>query len=460
MGGSNFYTTMAQAFEDVSCFGTAPVVIYEDSEDVIRCYLPCAGEYFLGTGSRFSVDVLYREFLLTVSQIVEMFTLECCPSDVRALWNAGGASLENEFVVCHAIEPNFPIAKRGVKGGKVQPVPPMFKYREFYWLKGKKSPSELSRRGFFERPFMVARWATTSNDPYGRSPGMDVLGDTKQLQIETRRKLEFIEKVVRPPMGAEPELKNEPSSIIPGNITYVSTAGGKKGFYPLMEMQAAALAPMIADLKEVQQRIERGFFVDVFMAITRMEGVQPRNELELTKRDLERLQVLGPFITLFETEFASPAISRVLEIMARRNMLPPRPPSLKEVPLKITFVSILRLAQRSAETVAMKDTLGTAGSLSAAAKAAGVPDPIRIVNLDKALRKYAELSSFPIDALYTEDEVRKADKARLAQTAQMMQAHQQQQATQANVAAAKTLSETQIEPNNALGAMIKLTGQA
>jgi hypothetical protein len=71
-------------------------------------------------------------------------------------------------------------------------------------------------RGFKGDPFAVARWATTSNDAYGRSPCMDALGDNKQVQLETLRKAEFIEKGVRPPMGADPELKNEPASIMPG----------------------------------------------------------------------------------------------------------------------------------------------------------------------------------------------------------------------------------------------------
>ena len=48
---SNFYTTMAQAFQDVTVIGTAPIIIYEDAEDVIRLYLPCAGEYFLAVGA-------------------------------------------------------------------------------------------------------------------------------------------------------------------------------------------------------------------------------------------------------------------------------------------------------------------------------------------------------------------------------------------------------------------------
>ena len=99
------------------------------------------------------------------------------------------------------------------------------------------------------------------------------------------------------------------------------------------------------------------------MAITRMEGVQPRNELELTKRDLERLQQLGPFITLFENEFGNPFFERLLDIMQRRKILRPMPDSLKNVPLKISYTSIMRLAQQSAEAVVYERFLSTMGGL-------------------------------------------------------------------------------------------------
>lgn len=448
---SNFYETMAQAFEDVTVFGTAPIIMYEEAEDVIRCYLPCAGEYFLGAGARLTVDTLYREFTLNVIQIVDQFTLENCPPEVRNMWEIGGGSLETEFVVCHAIEPNTPIQARGKgRAHKVDFLPGDFTYREVYWLKGKKAQKPLSKRGFKECPFFVLRWSTVSNDAYGRSPCMDALGDTKQIQQETRRKAEFIEKGVRPPMGADPELKNEPASILPGMITYVAQETGKKGFWPLFEPQAQWLTGLVNDIATVGERINRALFVDVFMAITRMQGVQPRNELEITKRDLERLQVLGPFVHRWENEGADPALARLMAIAQRRRLLKPLPQSLKQVPLKFMYSSIMKLAQSSAEGVAIKDVLATGGSLSAAAKAAGLPDPLRTLNLDKSFRTYAKSQGFPESDFFTEDQVEENDQARAQGQAQA----QVMPATMAGVQAAKIASDTQLGKPSLLSTLL------
>jgi hypothetical protein len=272
-----------------------------------------------------------------------------------------------------------------------------------------------------------------------------------EYQTETLRKGEFLEKGVRPPMGADVSMKNEPSSIMPAMITYTNTEGGRKGFWPLFEVNPAWLQWITADIKEVNARINHGLFVDLFMAITQMEGVQPRNELELTKRDLERLQELGPVIDLVEKEL-DVIIMRVLDILERRKMLKPKPQSLANVPLKITYVSIMRIAQRSSEYVGMKDFLTTMGGLSSAAKAAGVPDPLRKVNLDKTTTKLADVTNFPPELIFTDEEVKAHDAIR----AKAMQQQQAPQQAMAAVTAAKTLADTNMGGNNALAA---LTGQ-
>jgi hypothetical protein len=129
------------------------------------------------------------------------------------------------------------------------------------------------------------------------------------------------------------------------------------------------------------------------------------------------------------------------------------PDSIKGIALKVSFENVMRLAQRSAGSVALKDTFATMGELWSAAKAAGVPDPIRVFDLDKAARRYADLNQFPADCLFTEDEVKQHDAAR-------EQAKQQAQApamAMAGVTAARTLSQTQL-PNapggNALAALV------
>jgi hypothetical protein len=449
LASSNFYQTTAQMFQDTTVFGQSPMLAFEDKEDIVRFYLPCAGEYFIAVGSRLSVDTLYTEATWTVAQLVEMFSLANCPENVQKNWEEG--MYDFEYILCMAIEPNFAVRGRGKK--KVTVISGRFPYRQVYWLRGQKNARPLQVKGFLDKPFMTSRWWVVGNDAYARGPCEDALGDNKQIQTETMRKAEFLEKGVRPPMLADPELKNEPASIMPGMVTFVNTQNGKLGFKPAFEVGAQWLQYMTADIKEVQARIKEALYVPQFMAITQMQGVQPRNELELTKRDLERLQVLGPVIENFENEVA-PIIQRVVSIMQRRGLIKPIPDGLARVPLKINFMSLMRLAQRAAESIAMKDGFQTLGVLSVAAKNAGVPDPLRVINLDKSAKHYLFLNNYPMDCIFSDDEVKQHDQIRQQEAERAKQEAAASQMTKPAVDAAKVLANTQVGGGSMLNSML------
>lgn len=450
MAGSNWYLEAAQMFQDVATFGTSPLIIYEDYEDVIRVYNPCAGEYFLQAGSRLSIDTLYREFTYTVGQIVEFFGIDNCPAAVRNAWYNGGGEVDKEFVVCQAIEPNFPIARRARDGGQFHPVPKHFTWREIYWLRGQAADGPLSRRGFMERPFMAVRWSKTSNDAYGRGPGMDALPGTRQLQQEEVRKGEYIDKGVRPPMVGDISLERKPASILPGDITYVDAKDGKQQFYPAFDVNPQWMTALTEDIKGVEGRINRAFYTDIFMIISQMEGIQPKSEFELAQRIGEKIQVLGPVIELFEQEVAG-GIQRVVSIMQRRGLVKPMPPSLRGVPIKLTYTSVMKQAQRQAQLSAMERGLALFGKLGEAAQVAGVPQPLRIINLDETARDYLDLSGFPAKDVYTAKQVAQMDQMKAHQQA----AAQIAQLAQPAVDAAQGLA--QIPPdggNSALGQLV------
>lgn len=348
MGRSNFYQEAAQMFEDLVTFGTSPMIIYEDDTDLIRCYTPCPGEYFVASSSSNRVETFARLFLMTISAIVEMFGLENCPREVQEQWANKGGALEIERLVAHMIEPNIPLS---TPSGEDAVVPGGFAWRETYWCWGLNSEWPMSLAGFHEQPHIVPRWAVTSNDAYGRSVGMDVLPDIIQLQVETSRKAEAIEKQVRPPMLASVDMKNEPSSILPGKITYVQSLSNDKGMRPAYTVMPQ-IREMSEDIHMIQARIREGWFNDLFMSLEQV--TKQLTAYEVAARNQEKLQVLGPVIERLQNECLAPAIKRIFRIMERRGVLPPLPPSLQGVPLGIQYMGILALAQTAAKTASLE----------------------------------------------------------------------------------------------------------
>jgi Bacteriophage head to tail connecting protein len=87
--------------------------------------------------------------------------------------------------------------------------------------------SLLRVSGYQDFAAMCPRWDVVGTDTYGSGPGWVALGDAQQLQLQERRKLEAIDKQVKPPMVGPPSLRNEPASLLPGGVTYVADPSGQ-----------------------------------------------------------------------------------------------------------------------------------------------------------------------------------------------------------------------------------------
>jgi hypothetical protein len=441
---SNFYDSLAVAYEDLVFFGNGVGVDYEDSQSIFHSVNYCAGEYFLGAGYDFSDEVLYAEFRLAISQIVERYGVENCPDDVRRLWAQKGGALEQELVIGHAIEPNFAVL--GANNQSVGVVAGGFTWREVFWLRGKPGPAPLSMAGFHDRPHWAMRWNTVSNDAYAKGPGSDALGAAIQLQLETARKAEALEKVVRPPMGADATLLNQPTSTRPDGITYLNTRDGKPTFYPLYEVSPNIVTAITADIVPIQEQVGRIFFNNLFRMIeslrSEVHGQVTATEIDALKA--EQLMQLGPVISRVLDTIRT-RVRRQLAIMGRAGLIPKKPQSLLNIPLKIEFISMLTQAQRAASTAAIERAFAFAQSIAPVY-------PTASFNLDgdEAVREYAELHGVPARIIRAPAAVVKLQKQAEAQ----QQAQQMAQVASAGVEGAKALGSANIGPGTALGALV------
>ena len=451
LAGSNFYNSFAQECEDLVVFGSAPTIMYEDVQDLIRFYNPCVGEYLFASSATLRVDGLYRRFLMTISQIVDFFGLEACPLEVQKLWQAKGSSLQVEKIIAHSIEPNFGIGK-----GEVGKIPGNYTWREVYWIYGAANEKPLSMRGFIDQPFTASRWATQSNDAYGRSPGMDVLPDVLQLQAETKIKGMGLEKQANPPLQADAQMKNQPSSSIPGDITYVQNLGAKGGIRSIYDVNPDVQG-ITADIALIQARIKTGLFNDLFALFSEIpEGRM--TAAEVAQRAQERLQLVGPVIDNMLGESLKPKLKYLFRVMTRRGMFPPIPDSMKGIPLDVGFVSILALAQRASAVGGLERLSAYIGSLQAVD-----PSAMDNFNIDSAIAEMNTLLGNPQAILRDPKEVQQL-RANRAQ--QQQQAHAAQMAEQSSNAikngaqAAQVLSNTQVgQGNTALSQLLSGGGQ-
>jgi hypothetical protein len=440
---SNFYDAQNQHYQDLTFFGTAPVLDYESEKKILQVRTPCAGEYFLGVGGDFDHDVFAEEIRQTVDQTVDMFGIDNCPPDVQQQWRQKGGALQQENIIGHLIEPNFAI--EGDAGYVLPPVPGGFTWREVYWMRQKKDIAPLSVSGFHERPFSASLWDRQGNDPYGRGVGEKMLADTIQLQLETRQKAESIEKVNKPPMGADVSLLNQPASTNPGKITYMNTAnGGEKKFWSLYEIKPDIPA-ISKDIELVQNRIRETAYNKAFAVISNlrdsMKGQVTATEIDALKE--EALMQLGPVTGRVHSTLRT-RIRRHMAMMRRLGLAPRVPASLRGVPLKIDLISMLTQARMANQTGAIARTVQFVGSMVSA-----WPEARFNVDPTAAAEEFNKGVGGSSKILRTKREVQKM----VAMENQQKQAANASALTTQAAQAGAALSKTSLAPGNALSAL-------
>ena len=409
MAASNYYTSKGTQLLDEVIFGTSPMFIYEHPEKLIHCYVPSVGEYFCAVNGDFEVDTIARRYPLSTSQIVSTFGLDNCPDNVRGAYETGGASLNMERTIAHVCEPNPAWSPDAGAGMDPYGVPKQFRYREVYWVWGQNSSKPLRMKGFNDKPFSALRWDVFGNDAYGRSPGMDALGDVKQLQFQEKRKAQALDKHVRPPMVADASMKNEPASLLPGAITYVPQLNNGVGFKPVYQV-APTIEGLLKDMQGVETRIRDTFFNGLFQMMPTDTAVRTATEWDV--RQQEKMILLGPVLERNDTEGLGPDIKRIFAICARAGIFPPMPDSLQQTSFKIEYVSMLSELQRGSATTAIERTFQVAGNLVGV-----IPNIMDNLDGDVAIREYGSLLRVDPRVMRPQEGVEEIRRARSAQEA-------------------------------------------
>jgi hypothetical protein len=448
---SNFYNAIHTVYTELGSFGTAPLYRQPSFDDVIRFRPFTAGEYVIAENDVGVVDTLGRKFSMTVGQIVQKFVHTPdgqmdwigVSKATRKLWDDGNYDARVEIV--HMVEPRL-MADRDYnkKDGKNMP------FKSCYFELSSESDEFLMESGYKKFPAYVPRWDVLSGEVYGRSPGMDNLGDIKQLQHQQKRKAQAIDKMVNPPMVAPTSLKGKPSTVLPGQTTYVDPLQGSQGFTPAYQVQPR-INELMMDIQEVQNRVQRGFYADLFAMMINSDRRQ-MTATEVVERHEEKLVLLGPVLQRINVELLDPLLDDVFEYALEADLLPPVPEVLAEETLEVEYVSLLAQAQQAVAASSLERVLGFAGNMVAI-----FPDIVDGIDADAALREYADVLGTSPEVIISSEAVEAKRQQRAEAEAAVHEREELVKGAQgvaAGAQGAKLLSETDTQTPNALTDLI------
>ena len=430
---SNLYTTLPLVYADLLVYGTSAFALMEDDDDVIRCYHFPIGSYVLSTGHRGNVNGCYRDFTLTVAQLVHKFGLEACSAPVQD--NFRMRQFDNDVKVVHVVEEN-PEADPSKLESRYLP------YRSIYYEQGNNLGKLLSLRGLHEFAVMAPRWQVTGEDTYGVCPGMDILGDVMQLQTQEKRGLQLLDMLVQPPRNVPVGMRNEYVGTLAGEFTFVpdSATAGKiePNYVPNPNLQHLGMS-----IQQVEARVRKGLFEDLFLMI---DQIQRGNvtATEIQARQQEKMMAMGPVLERLNDEMLDPIVKRTYAIMERTGLLPIPPPELMDMPLVIDYISIMAQAMKLQGVVAVERLVGFVGSVGNSRA-----DALDKLNTDEAIDSYADMVGVPPQLINDLATVTNIRKGRAAQEAQQVAMAQAQQAA----STAKTMADTQTSTPSMLQTM-------
>lgn len=445
---SNLYNVLPLVYLDMGVFGTAAMSIVPDSRDLFRCYSYPIGSYALGQDKRGLVKTFIREYVWTVRQVVEEYGVQENGRDidwtnisttVKTLWDNG--EYEQTVNLVWLVKPND-YADRSKFNAKWLP------FTSCYYERDSDERKFLRESGFKTFPVMAPRWDITGEDTYGTDcPGMTALGDVRQLQTMQRRKGQAIAKQIDPPLVGPSALRTQKTSLLAGDITYVDVREGMQGLKSIHDV-TLNLADMTADIGQVQYRIQRAFYEDLFLMLARSDdvrGAQPPTAREIDERHEEKLLALGPVLERTNDELLDPIVDRIFQMMSDAGMFPPAPQELEGVDLKVEYISILSQAQKLVGVVGQDRFLQSVSVL-----AQTFPEVKHKIESFKVVDKYA-------DMLGVDPEIVKPDDVANAeiQHANQAAAAQQRAATAVDLAkAGKLASETPLSGDSALNKLV------
>jgi hypothetical protein len=271
-------------------------------------------------------------------------------------------------------------------------------WKSCYFELNAKEGKYLRESGFKQFRGLVPRWSVSGGDIYGNGPGMEALGDIKQLQHEQLRKAQGIDYKTMPPLQVPSSMKNRDVDRLPGGIAYVDNTGNSSGIQTQFEVNLD-LSHLLMDIQDVRERIRGSFYADLFLMLANNDNTR-MTATEVAERHEEKLLMLGPVLERLHNELLDPMIEMTFSRMIEAGLVPPPPEELQGMDLNVEFVSMLAQAQRAVATNGVDRFVGNLGAI------AGMkPDVLDKFDSDKWADEYSEMLGINPELIVPSDKV-------------------------------------------------------
>ena len=402
---AGFAGQSGEVYLNLGVFGTAGLFIDADLAQRTLRYktLSLANTWFM-ENMHGRIDTVFREFRWTLRQIEQRWPGQMPQKLAEKLEKKP----DERACVVHVTSPATDY-EPGAMNYRGKP------FRSCYFLPDEKH--KLEEGGFTSWPFPCARYMTSVDEVYGRSPAWLALSSIKVLNEQKKTVLKAGHRAVDPPLLASEDGILSAFNMQPGAINYGGIdSQGRPTVQPLMTGTRVDIGK---DLMDDERRIiSEGFLIDLFKVLAENPTMTATQAMELVQ---ERASLLSPIGGRLQSEWFGPQIEREVDLLQQAGQLPPLPPELIEAngEYEIEYTSPMARAARASEGVAIIRSLEAITPLAQVDP--GILDGIK---LDEIPAELWEINGAPIKLLRTPEELAamREGKAQQEQAAQLLAA--------------------------------------
>lgn len=389
--------------QELLAFAVSGFLILEDyTNKLINIQPVSAKDLFVLNDVYGGVGEVYRSVILTNEQAVSLFGHGLDQS----VLDAAKENPLKERVFIHAVLPRA-MYDPNAKDKLNMPI-------ASYWI-DYQSRKVVLESGYEEFPFAVGRINVPAGYIYGFSPAMNVRHTIKSLNKLVKQKLNAGDLALTPAMNVPIDTYLNPLSMKPAALNYheADAAYRAEPMHTIGNFQIN-----IETIQDAREQVRQGLMIDL------INQTDKDNTYQAMQEQLLQLRLMSPWQGNLERDALRPLIVRVFNILRRRGGVFPEPPAELEeaykvgVQLSIEYQSPLAKAQRHFDVAATERTLAFGGQL---AQVGGM----EVVNVEEAMRTYAELLGAPKKILYSQSQLKQKRKEE-ARAQQEMLAQQQQ----------------------------------
>ena len=253
----------------------------------------------------------------------------------------------------------------------------------------------MQEGGFEEFAFAVPRWEQASCEKWGRGRGLAMLSAIKELQQMRKDTMESSNRRNHPPYEVVKNNVEGEVNMKPDGRTDVYEKGS---ITPLSPQFNGSANDESFQLEAQRKLIEKGFYVDVFSQFGQLKGDR-RTTTEIELRYEESLGDLMSPVSRLENELFTPQITRVINILIRKDRIPAPPSELRGQNYGIEYAGKFAMAMRDLQARGFERGMTLIGNM-----AATFPEVRDEINLGRTMPDILVNYGMKVEHLNTPDE--------------------------------------------------------